>query len=98
MSGRRTHPRFTVHLATDARLRVFRDIHVQHADAHELVAISPDPAPVGQRLSIDTLGDAALIEEPVEVIESSPVSVDGSIRHRLRLRRLAPRLDHGSAL
>ena len=98
MSGRRAHPRFTVHLTTDARLRVFRDIHVQHADAHELIALSPDPAPVGQRLSIDTIGDAALIEEAVEVIESSPVSVDGSIRHRLRLRRLAPRLNPGSTL
>ena len=37
------------------------------------------------------MGDYDVHDEPVEVLESSPVSIDGGIRHRLRLRRLAAR-------
>jgi hypothetical protein len=88
MSGRRSHARFAVHLASEGSLRVFRDVHVQKTDDHEVIALTSDPVAVGQRLFIGTVGDHALVDEPVEVLESSPVPIDGGIRHRLRLRRL----------
>jgi hypothetical protein len=89
MSGRRSHARFAVNLAAAGTLRVFRDVHVQAATAQELIAVSAEPCAVGQRLSINVLDDYGVHDEPVEVIESSPVSIEGGIRHRLRLRRLA---------
>jgi hypothetical protein len=89
MSGRRSHARFAVNLAAAGNLRVFRDVNVQAATAHELIAVSSEPCAVGQRLSINVLGDYGVHDEPVEVLESSPISIEGGIRHRLRLRRLA---------
>jgi hypothetical protein len=88
MSGRRSHARFAVNLAAAGSLRVFRDVHVQQANAHELVALSWEPCAVGQQLSINVVGDHGVLDEPVEVVESSPVAMDGGLRHRLRLRRL----------
>jgi hypothetical protein len=89
MSGRRSHARFAVHLAAAGSLRVFRDVHLAKADAHELIAHGFEPCAVGQQLSISVVGQHGLLDEPVEVLESSPVTIDGVIRHRLRLRRLA---------
>jgi len=82
MSGRRSHNRFSLHLASPGSLQMFRDVVVQGRDGQDVVALSGEPAALGRGLSLELDGE----RRAVEVVESRPVSVDGRIRHRLRLR------------
>ncbi len=63
---------------------MLRDVVVRRAPDDELVALSVHAVAPGElmQVTVDDL-DAAV---PVEVIESRPVMVDGTLRHRLRLR------------
>jgi hypothetical protein len=86
MQGRRSHPRFTLPATCEGSLRVLNDVVVQAAgDERQLVAISPDPGTAAERLTLEVAGAGAVATLDVEVTESRPVIVDGSVRHRLRL-------------
>jgi hypothetical protein len=71
-------------------LRLFPDVVVQEERDDEWIAISRDPALIGETLVLDIAlndGDDGELRErfPVYVIDSQPVIVDGDVRHRIRL-------------
>jgi hypothetical protein len=89
MFGRRSHVRFTFSRSPNGLLRILRDVIVQPADGGAFVAISQEAAAVGESLRLD-LGEWDLSRVEVRVVECSPVIVDGSVRHRMRLERILP--------
>ena len=94
MFGRRSHPRFSITTPSEGTLRVLRDVLVQRAAGHELVAISRQAGVVGEILTLElaerTSGPNAATR--VRVIESRPMVLDGAVRHRLRLEPVNPPL------
>jgi hypothetical protein len=89
MSGRRSHVRLNLTRAWDGVLRVLRHVMVvQRAERGEFVAISTEPAVVGEALTLDLTADEAQVSLPVRVHETRPVVVDGALRHRLVLQPL----------
>jgi hypothetical protein len=85
MSGRRSHTRFTVASSWSGVIRLFRDAIVDRVEPDELRAISHTAAAVGEELSLDLIGAGQNVALKVRVLESRPVIVDGSVRHRIRL-------------
>jgi hypothetical protein len=89
MTGRRSHPRFTVATPWNGTMRVLRDVVVDRTGRDELLAVSQAPAIVGEDMSLDLLGRGQILELRVKVIDSRPVIIDGSVRHRIRLELLS---------
>jgi hypothetical protein len=85
MSGRRSHPRFAVANPWNGAIKLLSDIVVNRTEQHELLAISNSAAVVGEELSLDLFGGGQNIAMKVRVLESRPVIVDGTVRHRVRL-------------
>jgi hypothetical protein len=85
MSGRRSHPRFTVVNPWDGAVRVLRAVVVDRAAENELVAVSHAPGVVGEELSLDLLGAGLELTVKVRVLESCPVILSSAVRHKLRL-------------
>ena len=85
MSGRRSHLRFSVANPWGGVIRTLRDVVVQRTGPYECVAITHAPGVVGETLRLDLLGGGQVLELEVRVIESRPVIVDGTVRHRVRL-------------
>ncbi|MGH7900016.1 MAG: hypothetical protein ACREQQ_18820 [Candidatus Binatia bacterium] len=68
---------------------MLRDVLVvQRAERGEFVAISREPAVVGEALTLDLTADDTEVSLPVRVQETRPVIVDGAVRHRLVLEPL----------
>jgi hypothetical protein len=85
MSGRRSHPRFAVASPWSGAIRILRDVVVDRMERDELLAVSNAAAVVGEALSLDLIGGGRNIAIKVRVIDSRPVIIDGTVRHRLRL-------------
>src|SRR5262245_17162629 len=87
MSGRRSHPRYAVLPSPEGVLRVMRDVVVQSTTPEQLVVVARLPGVRGELVSLQSLNDAG---ETVlaQIVDSQPVIVDGSLRHRLHLRQL----------
>jgi hypothetical protein len=90
MSGRRSHPRFTVATPWDGAMRVLRDVVVDRTDGDELMAVSHAPGIVGEEMTLDLLGAGSMLALRVRVLESRPVIISGSVRHRIRLALTCP--------
>ena len=88
MSGRRSHPRFTVATPWDGAVRVLRDVVISRIGPHELLAVSQSPGLVGEEMSLDVTGGGASLGVRVKVIESAPILFNGAVRHRIRLALL----------
>jgi hypothetical protein len=89
MFGRRSHARLSLTTAWEGVLRVLRDVMVvQRAGRGEFVAISREPAVVGEALTLDLTADDTEVSVPVRVQDTRPVMVDGAVRHRLVLEPL----------
>ena len=88
MSGRRSHPRFVVATPWDGAMRVLRDVVIHRANGEELQAVSNVPALAGEEMTLDLMGAGATLGLKVRVIDSRPMMVDGSVRHRIRLALL----------
>jgi hypothetical protein len=84
MSGRRSHPRFTVLPPPEGVLRVRRDVTVQSTSPDDMVVVSRDPGVLGEVVSVQSV---AFEDEGItaRVLESHLIVVDGSVRHQLRL-------------
>lgn len=85
MTDRRSHPRFALATPWDGSVRVLREVVIQRTDSGELMAVSQTAGVVGETLSLDVMGAGASVDLRVRVVESRPVIVDGSLRHRIRL-------------
>lgn len=90
MSGRRSHPRFAVTTPWDGAMRVLRDVVVDRLDRDELLAVSHVPAVAGEEMSLDLVGAGTSLELRVRVLESRPIIIDGTVRHRIRLSLVQP--------
>src|SRR5688572_26680067 len=89
MSGRRSHPRFAVASPWEGSMRVLKDVVVQRAQQEELLAISHTAGVLGEEMTLDLIGSGKTLALRVHVVESRPVIIEGSVRHRIRLRLLA---------
>lgn len=95
MSGRRSHPRFAVASPWEGSLRVLKDVVVQRTEREELLAISHTAGVLGEEMTLDLLGSGKTLALRVHVIESRPVIIEGTVRHRLRLRMVSVSADEG---
>jgi hypothetical protein len=66
-------------------MRVLRDVVVDRLGREELLAISQAPAITGEDMRLDLVGAGSAIALRVRVLDSRPVIVDGTVRHRIRL-------------
>lgn len=85
MSGRRSHPRFAVATPWDGAIRVLRDVVVDRVNGEELLAVSQVPGVAGEDMSLNLVGAGTSLELRVRVLDSRPVIIDGTVRHRVRL-------------
>ncbi len=86
MFGRRSHARISLQTDADGVLSLARDISVRTRGDGHLVAVSRDPAAIGERVRVLLADDDVTVG--AEVIESKPVICDGAVRHRLVMRSL----------
>lgn len=86
MSGRRSHARFAVSPAVEGVVRVLRDVMVQQNGDQELTVISREPGVLDECMALEIGESAEGVSMRVAVAESRPLIMDGSVRHRLRLR------------
>ena len=89
MFGRRSHARFVVGVSAEAFLQVLRDVIVERADEHEIVAISREPAAIGEQLKLDLADRQHRSASSVCVLDSRPIAIDGAVFYRLRLKPTA---------
>ena len=85
MSGRRSHLRFEVVHPPEGVLRVMRDVLVQSAARDEVIAISREPGVLGEAVTVEVSAEQPGSGVLARVVESQPVVVNGTVRHRLRL-------------
>ena len=85
MSGRRSHPRFAVANPWNGAIRILRDVVINRTGEDELLAVSNAAAVVGELLSLEVMGAGQSAVVKVRVLDSRPVIIDGTVRHRIRL-------------
>jgi len=85
MSGRRSHPRFAAASAWSGAVKVLREAVIERIDHDAVLAVCQVPCVVGEEMTLDLLGGGATVAVTVKVLESHPVIVAGSVRHRVRL-------------
>lgn len=96
MSGRRSHVRFEVLQSPEGVLRVMRDVFVQRAGDREVIAVSREPGVLGEVVAIELPADDTSAGLQARVVESQPIVVNGTVRHRLRLQAIEAS-PHGDA-
>jgi hypothetical protein len=89
MFGRRSHTRFSVTPSAVGALRVLRDVILQRSGPNEVVAIGREAGVLGEILTLQLAGDDTKLGIAVRVLDSRPIVIDGAVRHRLRLERVA---------
>jgi hypothetical protein len=88
MSGRRSHARFAVIPAAEARFRLLRDIVVQGIERGNITAISREPGIVGETVTVEMPRHRATELLAIQVVDSRPFLTEGNLRHQLKLRPL----------
>ncbi len=86
MTDRRRNRRFQLRTPLEGRLRLTREVLFERYDPEELVVLSPVAASRDEQLQMNDV----LLKPPlainVTVTSSTPIVVEGSVRHRLALR------------
>ncbi len=85
MADRRKHQRFVPSEAWEGTMRVLHEVSVQRGHDDELVVISRAPSCAGDRLNLDLVGGGATMSVPVEVVDSRPIVVGGSVAYQVRV-------------
>lgn len=85
MRGTRRDPRFALSVPWEGSLRVPGDVIVEQYSGDEVCVVSASPTRVDEMLTLDLTGQGPATTLNVRVVASTPVLLDGSIRHRLRL-------------
>jgi hypothetical protein len=62
-----------------------RDVLVQSVGRDEVVAISREPGILGEAVTLDVSAEQPGSGLQARVVESQPIVVNGTVRHRLRL-------------
>jgi hypothetical protein len=87
MSGRRSYQRFDITPSSEGVLRVLRDVVVRQTQEDDLLVIGREAGVVGDIMTLE-IAELGTTGTEVQVVESVPVIVDGTVRHALRLRRV----------
>ena len=58
---------------------------IERMQHHELVIISQTPAAIGEEMFLELFSGNGCVAVTVRVLDSRPVVIAGSMRHRLRL-------------
>jgi len=66
-------------------MRVLRDVVIERIEHQELVVISQAPTVIGEEMSLELFSVRGCIALRVRVLDSRPVVIAGSMRHRLRV-------------
>jgi hypothetical protein len=85
MSGRRGYSRCGV-ANVGGRLKVARDVAVWRHAENEMLVVSDEPGTTGEVLTLERVVHGTPVTIEVCVIDSHPAIVNGTVRHRLRLR------------
>ena len=85
MTGRRSHPRFSIAQPWAGAMRLLRDVVVYRSGEDEFLAVSQAAGIVGEEMSLELIATGVTRSLKVRVLESRPIIVDGAVRHRLRL-------------
>jgi hypothetical protein len=85
VQGRRSSSQLKFTEARNGVLRLLCDVVVQRHTESEWVAISRQPAVVGETLLIDIIDGEQPQQWVVCVIESRPFVLDGDMRYRIRM-------------
>jgi hypothetical protein len=72
----------------EATVRILREVTVVLDAGDELLVLSAEPAAAGDVFILDTMADDATVRSRVCVVDTGLVLVNGSVRHRLRLKRV----------
>ncbi len=86
MTDRRRYQRFLLRVPLQGSLRFANDVLFERYDGEEIQVVSPVPAGPNEMLRINDVALRPPLALAVRVEESSPVMIDGSLHHRLRLR------------
>jgi len=86
MPGRRRDERFRFTKPAECAVHLFYDVVVKWNAADEWIAVSREPAFAGETLLLDVDDGEQRNQFTAYVIESSPVIVEGEMRHRIRLQ------------
>ena len=78
-------------------MRVLRDVVIHRTNGEELQAVSNVPAVAGEEMTLDLMGAGATLGLKVRVIDSRPMMVEGSVRHRIRLALLSSQVEEEDA-
>ena len=62
-----------------------RDVVIERMEHQELVVISQAPTVIGEEMSLELVSGKGCIALRVRVLDSRPVVIAGSVRHRLRV-------------
>jgi hypothetical protein len=85
MRGTRRDPRFALSVPWEGSLKVPGDVTVERYSGDEVWVVSASPAHIDEVLTLDLIGSDPAATVSVRVVESTPVLVDGAVRHGLRL-------------
>lgn len=85
MSGRRSHHRFAVATPWNGAITILREVVVNRTGEHELLAVTNAAAVVGEVQTLELMGAGQTAQLRVRVVDSRPVIIDGTVRHRVRL-------------
>ena len=66
-------------------MRVLRDAVIERVDHQELVALSQTPAAIGDEMFMELFSVHGCLALQVRVVDSCPVVIAGSVRHRVRV-------------
>jgi hypothetical protein len=88
MFGRRSDARFALNSSTEGVLSVLREVVVERFEGTDIVAISQEAGILEEKMLIEIPEQDVNIAVGVQVVESRPTVIDGTVRHRLRLRKL----------
>jgi hypothetical protein len=86
MLGRRRHERFQFTQPPEGVLRLRLDVAVHGGSDGTLTAVGESPGIVGELLTLHVMGAGASASLAVEVLESRPQIIGGTLRHALRLQ------------
>jgi hypothetical protein len=85
MFGRRSHQRFDISPAREGVLRVLQDVVLHARSEDELIVVGRQAGVVGDLLTVELADDDSSSRIDTRVVESRPIVLDGTVRHRLRL-------------
>jgi hypothetical protein len=85
MPGRRRDSRFRLSRPFDGSFLSFQEVDIERRTEREVFVLSDTPVRSGERLRLDVVGPGPRSTVHVQLADTTPIIVGGSLRYRLRL-------------